>query len=57
MAITQYNKNDLISKLRGYKVPQTESKVGEVSKDHIIKVMTKDAMPPMGNQMSQQWDS
>lgn len=56
MAITQYNKNDLISKLRGYKVPQTESKVGEVSKDQIIKVMTKDAMPPMGNQMSQQWD-
>lgn len=56
MAVTQYDKSELITKLKGYKVVSTESGPIKPAKEQLIKAMTDGVMPPVGNQMSNEWD-
>lgn len=56
MAVTQYDKSELITKLKGFKVVSTESGPIVPAKDKLIKAMTKGVMEPIGNQISEEWD-
>lgn len=56
MAVTKYDKSELITKLGGFKVVTTESGPIKPAKEQLIKAMTKGVMEPIKNQLSKDWD-